>query len=110
MANTSVVTSDKAGLKNGGALTPSARSMVASVRTLTVQPSFQRAFPSIVALIVVVVGLVAYFLLQQPSRTTLFASLSEADKSRVVETLTNAGVDVTLDPATGEVLVPSTDY
>ena len=110
MANTSVVTSDKAGLKNGGALTPSARSMVASVRTLTVQPSFQRAFPSIVALIVVVVGLVAYFLLQQPSRTTLFASLSEADKSRVVETLTNAGVDVTLDPTTGEVLVPSTDY
>jgi flagellar M-ring protein FliF len=110
MANTSVVTSDKAGLKNGGALTPSARSMVASVRTLTVQPSFQRAFPSIVALIVVVVGLVAYFLLQQPSRTSLFASLSEADKSRVVETLTNAGVDVTLDPATGEVLVPSTDY
>jgi flagellar M-ring protein FliF len=57
-----------------------------------------------------VAGLVAYFLLQQPSRTSLFASLSEADKSRVVETLTNAGVDVTLDPTTGEVLVPSSDY
>jgi flagellar M-ring protein FliF len=84
--------------------------MVANVRSLTVQPSFQRAFPSIVALIVVVAGLVAYFLLQQPSRTSLFSSLSEADKSRVVETLTNAGVDVTLDPTTGEVLVPSTDY
>jgi flagellar M-ring protein FliF len=84
--------------------------MVANVRSFTVQPSFQRAFPSIVALIVVVAGLVAYFLLQQPSRTSLFSSLSEADKSRVVETLTNAGVDVTLDPTTGEVLVPSTDY
>jgi flagellar M-ring protein FliF len=91
-------------------LVPSARGMVSNVRAQTVQPSFQRAFPTLVALVVVVAGLVAYFLLQQPSRTSLFASLAEADKQRVVETLTNAGVDVTLDPTTGEVLVPSADY
>lgn len=91
-------------------MVPSARGMVSNVRALTVQPSFQRAFPTLVALVVVVAGLVAYFLLQQPSRTSLFASLAEADKQRVVETLTNAGVDVTLDPTTGEVLVPSADY
>ena len=110
MATTSVITADKSGTARGGALVPSARGMVANVRVLTVQPSFQRAFPTLVALVVVVAGLVAYFLLQQPSRTSLFASLAEADKQRVVETLTNAGVDVTLDPTTGEVLVPSADY
>ena len=110
MATTSVITADKSGTARGGALVPSARSMVSNVRALTVQPSFQRAFPTLVALVVVVAGLVAYFLLQQPSRTSLFASLAEADKQRVVETLTNAGVDVTLDPTTGEVLVPSADY
>ena len=110
MATTSVITADKSGTARGGALVPSARGMVSNVRALTVQPSFQRAFPTLVALVVVVAGLVAYFLLQQPSRTSLFASLAEADKQRVVETLTNAGVDVTLDPTTGEVLVPSADY
>jgi flagellar M-ring protein FliF len=110
MATTSVITADKSGTARGGALVPSARNMVSNVRAITVQPSFQRAFPTLVALVVVVGGLVAYFLLQQPSRTALFASLAEADKSRVVETLKNAGVDVTLDPTTGEVLVPSADY
>lgn len=111
MANNTLATSESSvRMNSGGALTPGARSMVANVRSFTVQPSFQRAFPTIVALVVVVVGLVAYLLLQQPSRTPLFASLSEADKGRVVESLTNAGVAVTLDPATGEVLVPSADY
>ena len=110
MANTGVILDDKVVTTRGGALVPSARNMVSNVRALTVQPSFQRAFPTLVALVVVVAGLVAYFLLQQPSRTTLFASLAESDKSRVVETLMNAGVDVTLDPTTGEVLVPSGDY
>ncbi len=110
MANTSVMAADKSGTTRGGAMVPSTLSMVSSVRALTAQPSFQRAFPTLVALVVVVAGLVAYFLLQQPSRTSLFASLPEGDKARVVETLTNAGVEVTLDPTTGEVLVPSADY
>ena len=48
--------------------------------------------------------------MQQPSRTTLYASLPESEKSRVLEALQNAGVDVALDPTTGDVMVPSSDY
>jgi len=36
--------------------------------------------------------------------------LPEAEKARVFETLKNAGVDVTLDPTTGDVMVPAADY
>jgi flagellar M-ring protein FliF len=36
--------------------------------------------------------------------------LPESEKSRVLEALQNAGVDVALDPTTGDVMVPSSDY
>ena len=60
--------------------------------------------------IVAFIGLVFFVISQQPERTTLYASLPEAEKSRVVDALKNAGVDVTLDPTTGDVIVPVGDY
>ena len=47
-----------------------------------------------------------YLWAQQPIRTTLYAGLPEAEKSRVIDALKNSGVDVSLDPVTGDVLVP----
>jgi flagellar M-ring protein FliF len=53
----------------------------------------------------------AFFVVsQQPERTTLYASLPDSEKARVVDALTNAGVDVALDPTTGDVIVPVRDY
>ena len=66
--------------------------------------------PAVFSVVLVSVGLILYLIMQQPSRTTLYASLPEAEKARVVDALINAGVDVVLDPATGDVLVPSNDY
>ena len=66
--------------------------------------------PTIIAILVTLAGLVAYFLMQQPVHTTLYASLPEAEKSRVVDALENAGVDVSLDPTTGDVMVSADDY
>ena len=40
----------------------------------------------------------------------MFSSLSESEKSAVFQTLKQNGVDVTLNPATGEVVVPIDDY
>ena len=40
----------------------------------------------------------------------LHASLPDAEKSKVQDALKNMGVDVTLDPTTGEILVPVEDY
>ena len=53
-----------------------------------------------------------YFLFSNATAcaTTLYASLPEAEKSRVVDALENAGVDVSLDPTTGDVLVSADDY
>lgn len=74
------------------------------------QPGVQRALPSIAAAIVAIVGIIIYVALQTPERTTLFSSLSEAEKSRVFEALKNGGTDVRIDPATGELTVPVGDY
>ena len=94
----------------GSGLVPSGGNMLASVRNVTSQPGFQRAMPTIVAALAVVMGLAAYLYMLEPARTTLYASLSEADKAAVVESLTNSGIEVTLDPVTGDVLVPVGDY
>ena len=84
--------------------------LASQVNRMYNQPAFQRSLPTFVALAVAVLGLGAYLWAQQPSRTTLYAGLPEAEKSRVLEALTNSGVSVTLDPVTGDVLVPTANY
>ena len=94
----------------GGGLMPGAGSLMAQAKELWNSPAFRRSLPTIVAVVVTLLGLLAYFIMQQPSRTTLYSSLPESEKSRVLEALQNAGVDVALDPTTGDVMVPSSDY
>jgi flagellar M-ring protein FliF len=48
--------------------------------------------------------------MQKSEMTTLFASLPESEKSAVVHALKQNGVDVSLNPSTGEVIVPLNDY
>ncbi len=86
------------------------KQMINKIMNFVNEPSVQRSLPTLMAVIVCFVGLMAYLLLQKPARTTLYSSLPEAEKMRVVEALKNAGVDVILDPTTGEVLVPTTEY
>jgi flagellar M-ring protein FliF len=42
--------------------------------------------------------------------TTLYSSLPEAEKSKVLDSLRNMGVEVELDPVTGDILVPTDAY
>ena len=95
---------------NDSGILPQAGSLVSQLREMREQPAFRRALPTILAAAVTVIGLFAYFVMQQPSRTTLFASLPESEKSRVLDALKNSGVDVALDPTTGDVMVPTDDY
>ena len=88
---------------DNGLVTQTSR-ILANFQRFTSQPSFQRSFPAIIAVIAVAVGPLAYAILQQPERTTLYASLPDSEKSKVVDALKNQGVDVSLDPTTGEVL------
>ena len=84
--------------------------LITQFRKVSQEPAFRRSMPTIVAVLVTLIGLVAYFVMQQPVYTTLYASLPEAEKSRVVDALENAGVSVSLDPTTGDVMVSADDY
>ena len=95
---------------NSTAVIEQQNGILSNVRRLTSDPSFKKSFPSIIAVSVLVLGLIIYMLLQQPSLTPLYASLPEAEKARVLEALKNAGYDVSIDPSTGDVLVPTGDY
>ena len=101
--NSEIVSNETGVLKQAGTL-------VTQVRKMYGQPAFQRSLPTIVAIAVVVFGLGFYLWAQQPIRTTLYAGLPEAEKSRVIDALKNSGVDVSLDPVTGDVLVPNGSY
>ena len=83
---------------------------ITDIRRILNEPAAKRALPTALALIVTFVGIILFISFRERSKTTLFSSLSEADKSKVVESLRQNGINVSLDSATGEVLVPSTDY
>ena len=44
-------------------------------RKVSQEPALRRAMPTIVAILVTIIGLISYFLMQQPVLTTLYASL-----------------------------------
>ena len=108
--NSQMLDTSSAVNSGGGNLATMPGNYLSTIRSITAQPSFQRAFPALVAVIAIVVCVVVFALMQKPSRTTLYASLPEAEKSRIYDALINSGVDVTLDPTTGEVMVPAEDY
>ena len=85
-------------------------SAISELRRMANQPAVQRAIPAAAAILVIFIGLIAYLILQQPSRTTLYASLPESEKSKILDALTNSGIDATIDPTTGDVMVPVPDY
>ena len=87
-----------------------ATGLTAILQRLTGGQSIRQLLPAAGAVVVSVVGLAFFVISQQPERTTLYASLPEAEKARVVDALRNSGVDVALDPTTGEVIVPVSDY
>ena len=72
--------------------------------------SLRQVLPAVAGIIVALVAISFFVVSQQPERTTLYASLPEAEKARVIDALKNAGVDVALDPTTGDVIVPVRDY
>ena len=83
---------------------------LSKVRETLDQPGFRRAFPTLLATLTAVAAIILYISMQQPSMTTLYSSVSEAEKSKIINSLKNMGIEVQLDPATGEILVPGNVY
>jgi flagellar M-ring protein FliF len=53
---------------------------------------------------------ILYISMQKPEMTTLFSSVSEAEKSKIIDSLKNMGIEIQVDPVTGELLVPGDVY
>jgi flagellar M-ring protein FliF len=74
------------------------------------QPAFKRSLPLIVSIVFAGVVLIFFALSQKPSLTSLYDSLSASEKAKMLDALTAAGYDATVDPATGNVLIPTSDF
>ncbi len=95
---------------SGNPLVAQARGVLSNVLRMGDQPAVRRALPAVLILSVAVLGFAAFVLLRQPSTMTLYPGLAEADKARVLEALTAAGITASIDDMTGEVEVPSAEY
>jgi len=83
---------------------------LAKFRETIEQPGFRRAFPTLLASLTAVAAVILYISMQKPEMTTLYSSVSEAEKSRIIDSLKNMGIEIQVDPATGELLVPGDVY
>jgi len=95
---------------NGNPLVAQVRGAVSQVLRMGNQPALRRAFPAILILTVGVLAVGGWLILKEPARMVLFPGLAEADKARVMDALSAAGIDAAVDSLTGEVEVPSADY
>ena len=60
-------------------------SALAKVRETLDQPGFRRAFPTILASLTAVAAVILYISMQKPEMTTLYSSVSEAEKSKMID-------------------------
>ena len=99
-----------AGLDQGTGIMSRVSSTFSNVRRMSADPAVQKSVPLVFGVIVAFIGIIVFFTMQKPDMTTLFASLPESEKSAVIQTLKQNGVDVSLNPSTGEVVVPLDAY
>jgi len=99
-----------AGINQGTGIVSRISSSISNVRKMTSDPAVQKSIPLVFGVIVAFIGLIVFFTMQKSDMTTLFASLPESEKANVIQTLKQNGVDVSLNPSTGEVIVPVKDY
>ena len=78
----------------GGVVVAKSGNVLSNVMQIYAQPSVQRSLPMLVALLAVVVTIIVYLILQKPEMTTLYASLPESEKARVVDSLKNSGIRI----------------
>ena len=98
------------GLSQNTGIVSRISSSISNVRKITSDPAVQKSIPLIFGVIVAFIGLIVFFTMQKSDMTTLFASLPESEKATVIQTLKQNGVDVSLNPTTGEVIVPVAEY
>ena len=110
MANVDQFETDTAIVEQRSGLMAAPSAAIAKIRETIDQPGFRRAFPTLLASLTAVAAVILYISMQKPEMTTLYSSVSESEKSRIIDSLKNLGVEVQLDPVTGQILVPADVY
>jgi flagellar M-ring protein FliF len=93
-----------------GQLSTVSSSPITRMSNFVNQPAFKRSLPLIISIVFAGVVLIFFALSQKPSLTSLYDSLSASEKAKMLDALTAAGYDATVDPATGNVLIPTSDF
>ena len=83
---------------------------ISKVRETIDQPGFRRAFPTLLASLTAVAAVILYISMQKPEMTTLYSSVAESEKSKIIASLQNMGIEIQVDPVTGDLLVPASVY
>jgi flagellar M-ring protein FliF len=104
-SSSSTISAGQAGQLSTVSLSPIAR-----MSNFVNQPAFKRSLPLIVSIVFAGVVLIFFALSQKPSLTSLYDTLSASEKAKMLDALTAAGYDATVDPATGNVLIPTSDF
>jgi flagellar M-ring protein FliF len=110
MANVDQFEAETALTTARGGLLAAPSQAISKIRETIDQPGFRRAFPTLLASLTAVAAVVLYISMQKPEMTTLYSSVSETEKSKIIDSLQNMGIEIQLDPSTGELMVPANVY
>jgi flagellar M-ring protein FliF len=110
MANVDQFEAETALTTARGGLLAAPSQAISKIRETIDQPGFRRAFPTLLASLTAVAAVILYISMQKPEMTTLYSSVSETEKSKIIDSLQNMGIEIQLDPATGELMVPANVY
>ena len=94
------------GYSNGGA----ASGPLASMQQMMQQPSVKKAMPLILMALAVLLFAILYVWINMPSYRPLMVNMSEADQQTAMEALKASEFKPVLDPASGQITVPSNKY
>lgn len=75
------------------------------LKAIGIQPAIQKAMPLLMIIGTVGIAGGAYLTLQQPDQIPLYQGLNEGDKGAIAEALQSAGIEYSLDAASGTVQV-----
>ncbi len=91
------------------AMPPAAANVISALKGFDRLPGLRQAGLIVVTAAAIAIAVAAVLWSRDPNYTMLYGPLSDADTLPVLEALRRHDIEHTLDPATGAVLVPSTD-
>lgn len=93
-----------------GSLVGSNGTGLSRVQNFINQPAIKRSLPLVGSIIFAVIVLIIFAVLQKPVMTSLYDSLPESEKAKMLQVLKSAGYDASIDPGTGNLIVPNSDF